>query len=510
MKNLNKYLLSFLIMIPFIFISCSDDDEVIPPITELNSKIYTLGTLGNFGVSGTAKFIENSDATLSIELDLQNTPTGGIHPAHIHFNTSAEGGGIALSLEAVNGDTGKSTTTFTTLDDGIAITYEGLLDFDGYINVHLSAQELSILVAQGDIGQNELTDVSKAYVLGSVAVPGIDGTATFYERVNGEALAVIQLNNTPEGGEHPGHIHTNTAAEGGGIAFTFNPVIGDTGISKTNVDTLDDGSAFGYDEVLDFDGYINVHLSATELSTLVAQGDIGRNELTGEKIIYDLNERDVAGISGTIEFAERINETTLVTINLTGTPDGGSHPAHIHENDIATTGNIIVGLSPVNGDTGISKTQVEALVGGAAVTYTELLTINAYVNVHLSDSDLATIVAQGNIGSNAGTESKTYNVTNSGSSAYIFNGEGLSNSNNIDFTFRRGSTYTFNVNTPGHPFYINTVQGTGTANTYNSGVTNNGAVSGTITFTVPTDAPNTLYYNCEFHGSMTGMINVTN
>jgi len=318
------------------------------------------------------------------------------------------------------------------------------------------------------------------------------------------------LNNTPEGGEHPGHIHTNTAAEGGGIAFTFNPVIGDTGISKTNVDTLDDGSAFGYDEVLDFDGYINVHLSATELSTLVAQGDIGRNELTGEKIIYDLNERDVAGISGTIEFAERINETTLVTINLTGTPDGGSHPAHIHENDIATTGNIIVGLSPVNGDTGISKTQVEALVGGAAVTYTELLTINAYVNVHLSDSDLATIVAQGNIGSNAGTESKTYNVTNSGSSAYIFNGEGLSNSNNPDFTFRRGSTYTFNVNTPGHPFYINTVQGTGTANTYNSGVTNNGAVSGTITFTVPTDAPNTLYYNCEFHGSMTGMINVTN
>ena len=41
------------------------------------------------------------------------------------------------------------------------------------------------------------------------------------------------------------------------------------------------------------------------------------------------------------------------------------------------------------------------------------------------------------------------------------------------------------------------------------GVTNNGAVSGTITFTVPTDAPNTLYYNCEFHGSMTGMITIT-
>ena len=389
MKYLRKNLLSLLIMIPFIFVSCSSDDDgyVNPPSTELNSKIYNLGTEGNFGVSGTAKFIENSDATFSIELDLQNTPTGGIHPAHIHINTAAEGGGIALTLEAVNGDTGKSKTTFTNLDDGTAITYQGLLDFNGYINVHLSA---------------------------------------------------------------------------------------------------------------------------TELSTLVAQGDIGQNELTGETISYDLNERDVAGINGNIEFAERVNQTTLVTINLTGTPAGGSHPAHIHENDIATTGNIIVGLSPVIGDTGISKTQVAALVGGAAVTYTELLTINAYVNVHFSDSDLATIVAQGNIGSNSGgAESKTYDVTNSGSSAYIFNGEGLSNSSNPDFTFRRGGMYTFNVNTPGHPFYINTSQGTGTANTYNSAVVNNGAVSGTIIFTVPTDAPNTLYYNCEFHGSMTGMINVT-
>jgi plastocyanin len=65
------------------------------------------------------------------------------------------------------------------------------------------------------------------------------------------------------------------------------------------------------------------------------------------------------------------------------------------------------------------------------------------------------------------------------------------------------------VDIPGHPFFINTAQGTGTANTYNSGVTNNGAVSGTITFTVPTNAPNTLYYNCQFHSSMNGTITIT-
>jgi hypothetical protein len=57
--------------------------------------------------------------------------------------------------------------------------------------------------------------------------------------------------NTPAGGS--GHIHMNSAA-GGGIAFTFNPVNGDTGISKTNVSKLNDGAAFGYDQVLT-DGY---------------------------------------------------------------------------------------------------------------------------------------------------------------------------------------------------------------------------------------------------------------
>jgi hypothetical protein len=86
---------------------------------------------------------------------------------------------IALTLKPVDGTTGKSTTTFKTLDNGSAITYQALLDFDGYINVHLSADKLATLVAQGDIGQNDLTDVSKVYALGSVAVAGIDGTATF-------------------------------------------------------------------------------------------------------------------------------------------------------------------------------------------------------------------------------------------------------------------------------------------------------------------------------------------
>ena len=105
--------------------------------------------------------------------------------------------------------------------------------------------------------------------------------------------------------------------------------------------------------------------------------------------------------------------------------------------------------------------------------------------------------------------SETYNVTNQAATAYIFNGEGLTDAANPDLTLKRGETYEFVVDTPGHPFIIKSVQSVGAENAYDDGVTNNGASTGTITFTVPNDAPDTLFYNCEFHSPMTGTLTIT-
>ena len=205
-------------------LSCSDDsdDEMggmepgVPenPITGKNIT-YTLNAVAVANISGEAKFIENTDNTVTIELSLNNTPAGGQHPAHIHYNTAAEGGAIALTLGVVDGTTGKSSTTVSALDDGTVINYDDLLAFSGYINVHLSADDLSTIVGQGDIGVNALTGTSKSYELMEKAVPGIQGTVTFFERLSGEALSVIELTNTPENGVHPAHIHVNSVVEGG-------------------------------------------------------------------------------------------------------------------------------------------------------------------------------------------------------------------------------------------------------------------------------------------------------
>jgi hypothetical protein len=97
---------------------------------------------------------------------------------------------------------------------------------------------------------------------------------------------------------------------------------------------------------------------------------------------------------------------------------------------------------------------------------------------------------------------KTFNIQNSGSGAYVI--DGVSNG---DIVLVRGNTYNFVINASGHPFWIQTVSGSySNNNIYNSGITNNGTQNGTITFTVPTDAPNTLYYACQYHSSMKGTI----
>ena len=168
-------------------------------------------------------------------------------------------------------------STFSTLENGTAITYEELLNFDGNVVINQSGTSTSVL-AQSDIGQNIVTTNNINYALNGVDVTDISGAISFTERVNGEALAVITLTGSPAGGMHPAHIHVGSVATApGAIMFSITPVDGTMGISKSNIAKLDDGTPFGCTDILNVNGYVNVHLSSTNLGTLIAQGNIGVN-----------------------------------------------------------------------------------------------------------------------------------------------------------------------------------------------------------------------------------------
>jgi len=97
----------------------------------------------------------------------------------------------------------------------------------------------------------------------------------------------------------------------------------------------------------------------------------------------------------------------------------------------------------------------------------------------------------------------SFSVTNQNAGAYFIDGQA-----NAPLQLTRGEIYTFNINTSGHPFLIKTVQGNGVGNQFNTGVVGNGTEIGTLTFMVPFEAPDMLFYNCQFHSLMTGTITV--
>ena len=123
-------------------------------------------------------------------------------------------------------------------------------------------------------------------------------------------------------------------------------------------------------------------------------------------------------------------------------------------------------------------------------------------NWAISDDDTGVLTAAPEI---------EWTLTANGSSDYIFAGDGFpSPANDPTLYLVRGQTYKFANNTGGHPFRIqSTTAASGGGTQYNSGVTNNDAGNGTtLTFLVPMDAPDTLYYQCTAHPSMFGTINI--
>jgi len=96
-----------------------------------------------------------------------------------------------------------------------------------------------------------------------------------------------------------------------------------------------------------------------------------------------------------------------------------------------------------------------------------------------------------------------FNVITRDQPVYAINGQP-----NPAITLKRNVTYTFELKATGHPFWIKTQNSTGTANTYTDGVNGNGLERGTLTFSVPANAPATLHYNCQVHDMMNGVITI--
>ena len=225
-------------------------------------------------------------------------------------------------------------------------------------------------------------------------VLGVSGTVTFIQKSLTETTINITLTGAPAG-THPASLYSNSVVESGTARLILKPV-DESGKSSTTV------SDITYKELIAFDGSIKVLKSDTELSTILAQGDIGGNVITNTNKTYTLTTQGNFGVSGTALFQKRVNGNTLVTISLTGTIASDNYPATINLGSVASVGGgpVVATLQNVNGVTGKSYTNIKALNSAVAITYDNWMAYDGYINIYQTSILTGAVICHGNIGSN--------------------------------------------------------------------------------------------------------------
>ncbi|MEQ9298285.1 MAG: hypothetical protein RIF33_06970 [Cyclobacteriaceae bacterium] len=354
---------------------------------------------GGSGITGLVTFYKRRSGFSLVSVLVEGTSAGASHPIHIHNNSAVERGSIAVDLTYVDGEVGFSETSVFQTNAGDALTYEDLIEYDGYIAIHESDANITNIISLSDIGQNTLTGRSKSYTIDEVDDSGISGTITFLERKNLTTLATMEMSGTAAGLTYPFNIHTDNIIEGGPVAVTLSEVDGSSGLGFSNIRETNGSIAITYDEILTSEFHINFYETSPQLANLKSQADIGSNELTGEMVAFDLGEQNSSGITGKVTILERVSGFSIIKMEMFGSSISNIHPNHIHVNSFETGGGVIKAFTNIVGSPGVVYNHVDQLENGTTLTYEDLLTINGHVIAHVSPGDL-TYVAAGNIGIN--------------------------------------------------------------------------------------------------------------
>lgn len=152
MKNSTNYwIISIFFLVSWGMWACETDDDPIPQQFETT---FAVEEVEGSGIMGEITFEKVNETTTRITLELTGTQSGDQHPARIHSTSPDQDGPMILELNPVLGETGRSETLVTPLEDGSPGNYEEWVSFDGYVMVHRDMETLSPPIAIGLLGDN--------------------------------------------------------------------------------------------------------------------------------------------------------------------------------------------------------------------------------------------------------------------------------------------------------------------------------------------------------------------
>ena len=165
-------------------------------------------------------------------------------------------------------------------------------------------------------------------------------------------------------------------------------------------------------------------------------------------------------------------------------------------------------LACSKGDSSSSDYSISSNSGSSAVTASSSTTQSSGTSSTSSGSSTSTSSSSSTNLTELPSGTFVFNVTAQNSSDYIISvadSNSTQSGNDPILRVKEGDDLSFNVSASGHPFYLKTTEGTGTADQID-GVGNNGAEEGTVTWSVPIGSAGTYYYQCSLHGDMVGQI----
>ncbi|MBL0200305.1 MAG: hypothetical protein IPP81_09035 [Chitinophagaceae bacterium] len=139
------------------FSSCEKPDVATTTATLRTKEITLTSTAGNT-VSGKAVIAENADHSFNVSITLQNTVKDTVMVMHIHNGSITAPGTIAIPLTNITGTGGQATGATLNIASGtsaanttVALTYDNIITYAGYFNIHYSAAQITNVVANGNI-----------------------------------------------------------------------------------------------------------------------------------------------------------------------------------------------------------------------------------------------------------------------------------------------------------------------------------------------------------------------
>ena len=139
------------------FSSCEKKDVATTTATLRTKEIILSPTAGNTQ-SGKAVIAENADHSFNVNITLQNTVKDTVMVMHIHNGSIASPGTIAIPLSNITGTGGQAvgntlniTTATSAAGTNVPVTYDNIITYAGYFNIHYSAAQIAKVIANGNI-----------------------------------------------------------------------------------------------------------------------------------------------------------------------------------------------------------------------------------------------------------------------------------------------------------------------------------------------------------------------